>query len=661
MTKLIFPLFLLIFACTTVKKTIDPLKYDQYPVYKGDDLGIVIKGNEVSFKVWSPTATAVKMNFYNRGDGGMSTETIQLEKAPQGIWKTSLKKDYIGKYYTIQVQIAGNWLAETPDPYAKAAGVNGLRAQILDLANTHPDDWDKDKSPPLAAPNDIILYELHVRDLSSHASSGIRNKGKFLGLTERGTKSPSGMSTGLDHIKELGITHIHLLPSYDYTTVDESKPNVPQFNWGYDPLNYNIPEGSYSTNAADGATRIIEFKKMVQTLHANGIRVVMDVVYNHTMFNDESVLSRTVPGYYYRYTDEGKYSNASGCGNETASDRPMMRKYIIESVKYWAQEYHIDGFRFDLMGIHDIETMNQVTAELKKIDPSIYVYGEGWTSGSSPLAENLRATKANVLKLDAIAAFSDDIRDGIKGSVFEHKDRGFVSGKPGMEESIKFGIVASTQHPEVNYAKVNYSKAPWANQPSQTITYAECHDNHTLWDRLLNSCPESSEADKVKMHKLAAAIILTSQGVSFLHAGMEMLRTKGGEENSFNKGDAVNQFQWERKTEYQYVFNYYRELVAMRKNHPAFRMKTTAEIQQNLHFLEAADNLIVYQIKDKNDSWKNILVILNGKNENRSVKLPKGNWKIVGNGENIIEKGLGTVEGMTEVKGISALILVGEE
>jgi pullulanase len=661
MTKLIFPLFLLIFACTTVKKTIDPLKYDQYPVYTGDDLGIVIKGNEISFKVWSPTATAVKMNFYNRGDGGMSTETIQLKKAPQGIWKTSLKKDYIGKYYTIQVQIAGNWLAETPDPYAKAAGVNGLRAQILDLANTHPNDWDKDKSPPLAAPNDIILYELHVRDLSSHASSGIRNKGKFLGLTERGTKSPSGMSTGLDHIKELGITHIHLLPSYDYTTVDESKPNVPQFNWGYDPLNYNIPEGSYSTNAADGATRIIEFKKMVQILHANGIRVVMDVVYNHTMFNDESVLSRTVPGYYYRYTDEGKYSNASGCGNETASDRPMMRKYIIESVKYWAQEYHIDGFRFDLMGIHDIETMNQVTAELKKIDPSIYVYGEGWTSGSSPLAENLRATKANVLKLDAIAAFSDDIRDGIKGSVFEHKDHGFVSGKLGMEESIKFGIVASTQHPEVNYAKVNYSKAPWANQPSQTITYAECHDNHTLWDRLLNSCPESSEADKVKMHKLAAAIILTSQGVSFLHAGMEMLRTKGGEENSFNKGDAVNQFQWERKTEYQYVFNYYRELVAMRKNHPAFRMKTTAEIQQNLHFLEAADNLIVYQIKDKNDSWKHILVILNGKNENRSVKLPKGKWKIVGNGENIIEKGLETAEGMAEVKAISALILVGEE
>jgi pullulanase len=655
-------LFILISACATVKKTLNPLQYDQFPIYLGEDLGIVITDKDVSFKVWSPTAEAVKMNIYRRGDGSTPLETIVLKKVPQGIWKTNLSKDYIGKYYTIQVQIAGNYLPETPDPYAKAAGVNGKRAQILDIANTNPDFWEKDTKPPLAAPTDIILYELHVRDLSSHSSSGIRNKGKFIGLAEKGTRSPSGLATGLDHIKELGITHVHLLPSYDFTTVDESKPNVPQFNWGYDPLNYNIPEGSYSTNAADGATRIVEFKQMVQALHTNGIRVVMDVVYNHTMFNDESVFSRTVPGYYYRHTEDGKYSNASGCGNETASERPMVRKYIVESVKYWAKEYHIDGFRFDLMGIHDLETMNLVSAELKKIDPSIYVYGEGWTSGSSPLPDNQRALKANVPKLEVIAAFSDDMRDALKGSVFDAKDRGFVSGKPGMEESIKFGIVASTQHPQVDYAKVNYSKAPWAKEPYQAITYAECHDNHTLWDRLVNSCPEASDAERVKMHKLAGAMILTSQGVSFLHAGMEMMRTKGGEENSFNKGDEVNQFQWERKKQYQEAFLYYRSLVQLRKNHPAFRMKTTAEIQKNLHFWKAQDNIIIYQLTDENDTWKNIVVIFNGNSKGQKVLIPDGNWKVVANGESINEQGLSRSSGGDlEIAGTSMMVLVWED
>jgi pullulanase len=658
MNKSFFFLLFLITACITVKKTLNPLQFDQFPVYTGDDLGIVINGTEVSFKVWSPTAEAVKMNFYRRGDGGMSTETIQLKKAPQGIWKTTLSKDYIGKYYTIQVQIAGNYLTETPDPYAKAAGVNGKRAQILDIANTNPDFWETDKKPALAAPTDIILYELHVRDLSSHESSGIRNKGKFIGLAETGTKSPDGLATGLDHIKELGITHVHLLPSYDYTTVDESKPNIPQFNWGYDPLNYNIPEGSYSTNAADGATRIVEFKRMVQALHENGIRVVMDVVYNHTMFNDESVFSRTVPSYYYRQTAEGKYSNASGCGNETASERPMVRKYIIESVKYWAKEYHIDGFRFDLMGIHDIETMNQVSAELKKIDPSIYVYGEGWTSGSSPLAENLRATKANVPKLDVIAAFSDDMRDAIKGSVFDAKDRGFVSGKPGMEESIKFGIVASTQHPQIDYSKVNYSKAPWAKEPYQTITYAECHDNHTLWDRLVNSMPDASEADRVRMHKLAGAIILTSQGVSFLHAGMEMMRTKGGEENSYDKGDAVNQFQWGRKKQYNEAFQYYRSLVQLRKNHPAFRMATTEQIQKNLKFLETRPNLIVYQITEPTDIWDKIIVIFNGNATSQKVVLPEGKWMSVLGGDKYNELASSKYEGEITVQPITAMVMI---
>ncbi|MCC6279604.1 MAG: type I pullulanase [Saprospiraceae bacterium] len=663
--SILFVVVLLWTACRSSKTgQVTPLTYDQYPFYGGNDLGISWSASGTVFKLWSPAAQAVRFHLYENGSTGNPLRTLDMKKGKSGVWSIALKGDMQGKYYTVQVQTGGKWLAETPDPYAKAVGVNGQRGMIIDLSKTNPAGWNDDKRPSQAAFTDIILYELHVRDLSAHINSGIKHRGKFLGLTETGTHNVAGQRTGLDHLKELGITHLHLIPVFDYrsSSVDESlPPQVPQYNWGYDPENYNVPEGSYATDAADGAVRIREFKQAIQTLHRNGIRVVMDVVYNHTGATDESVFNRVAPGYYYRQNADGKYSNASACGNETASERAMMRQYMIESLKYWVQEYHIDGFRVDLMGIHDIETMNRISAELHAIDPTIFIYGEGWTAGASPLPDSLKAIKANTHRLDRIAAFSDDFRDALKGSVFNHEERGFVSGRPGQEESIKFGIVASTKHPQVDYSKVNYSKAPWAKEPFQTITYVDCHDNHTLWDRLALSCPDASEAERIKMQELAAAMVLTSQGVSFLHAGVEMLRSKQGVENSFNSPDAINQIDWSRKTQYAAVFDYFRDLIQLRKNHPAFRMPSAEMIRTHLKFLDTnASNLLAYQITGNanGDAWKNILVIFNGNPAAKTVQLPPGKWAVVLEGDVINEKGIREeTRSHAEVPGISAMIL----
>lgn len=621
-------------------------QFDDYPVYTGNDLGVTYSPAQTAFKVWAPTAEAVKLRLYAAGDGGKATKTLKLSKAEHGVWETIIKHDLKNQYYTFQTRINGKWLKERPDIYAKAVGVNGKRGMVADLKSTNPIGWTKDKKPPQKNFTDIIIYELHVRDLSMDPNSGIKHKGKFLGLAETGTRSPGGIATGLDHIKSLGVTHVHLLPSFDYNSVDESKPDE-KYNWGYDPLNYNVPEGSYSTNPYNGNVRIREFKKMVQVLHANGLRVILDVVYNHTS-DTSSNFNQFVPGYFYRHTAKGAYSNGTGCGNETASEKAMMRKYMIESVVYWAKEYHLDGFRFDLMGVHDIETMNQISAALHKIDPTIFIYGEGWTAGSSPLAEDLRAVKANTYKLDKIAAFSDDIRDGIHGGWSDVKSKGFVSGAPGLAESIKFGIVASTRHPQVDYSKVNYSKAPWAAEPYQTITYASCHDDNTLWDRLKISNPDASEADLIKMDKLSNAIVLTSQGVPFLHAGEEMLRTKQGIANSFNKPDSINRLDWDMKARYKGVFDYYQGLIALRRHHPALRMPSADMIRKHLKFLETGDpNIVAYQISDNanGDKWRKILVVLNGNTTDKKVTIPTGKWKLAADGNSINEKGLQNITG----------------
>ena len=605
--------------------------YKDYPVYTGNDLGVHYAKSGTILKIWSPPAQEMKLKLYKTSTGYDLMEEISCVKDAAGVWKAELSGDRKNIYYTFQAKIDGKWNDENPDPYAKAVGINGKRGQIIDLNETNPDGWEKDQSPILKNRMDVILYELHIRDLSIAANSGIQHKGKFLGLTETGTKNTQGQSTGIDHIAELGVTHVHLLPSFDFSSVDESKLNVPQYNWGYDPQNFNTPDGSYSTNPEDGKVRILEFKKMVQALHRKGLRVVMDVVYNHTGWTHNSNLDQLVPGYYYReWEKDGKYSNASGCGNETASDRAMFRKFILESVTWWVKEYHVDGFRFDLMAIHDMETMNQVAATLKSIDPTIIIYGEGWTAGDSPLPEKYRSLKKNANKMDGVAVFSDDIRDAIKGSVFEDKSTGFASGSKEMTESVKFGIVAAGQHPQVDYAKVKYSREPYTKNPDEVINYVSCHDNQTLYDKLKVSRPDASEEELVKMDMLANTIVLTSQGIPFLHAGEEMKRTKDGEHNSFNKPDSVNQINWDWKYKNRELVGYYKDLIALRKAHPAFRMQKNDMIQKHLVFLPENDpQIIAYQLKDHAnlDSWQQILVILNGSELTKKVTLPKGTWK----------------------------------
>ncbi|MEP7165280.1 MAG: type I pullulanase [Ferruginibacter sp.] len=627
--KKITMFLLLIFL---LQKTYAQSIYDRYPVYKGTDLGLAYTSTASQFRIWSPPAEAAQLLFYKDGTGGTAYKTIDLTKGPGGTWFAKTTGDLEGVFYTFRVRIGNKWNDEVPDPYAKAVGVNGRRAMVIDLRETNPTGWVNEKSPAFSKqnnPTDAVIYELHVRDASIDKNSGIQHKGKFAGLAEEATRNKDGLSTGLAHLKELGVTHIHLLPFYDYNSNDESK-NEPQYNWGYDPLNYNVPEGSYSTNPYDGITRIKELKQMIHAFHKNGLRIVMDVVYNHTGLTELSNFDQLVPGYYYRHKKDGSFSDATGCGNETASEMPMMRKFILESVLYWAKEYHIDGFRFDLMGVHDIRTMNLISDELHKIRPDIILYGEGWTAGSSPLPDSLRALKQNAYKLHNIAVFSDDLRDGIKGTVFDINDRGFATGKPGMEESVKFGIIASGDHPQVDYSKVNYSKKPYAIAPWNVISYCECHDNNTLWDKISLSCPDIPEEDRKKMHQLALTIVLTSQGIPFLHAGTEFLRSKQGVENSYKSNDSINAIDWNLKKENIWLNNYVGEVIRMRKQHPAFRMLTAGQVKKNIHFDQSAPpGTVVYTINGSavKDAWKKIWIAFNGSDTDKDVNLPVGQWK----------------------------------
>jgi len=604
----------------------------KYPIYEGTDLGLTYSKTHSFFRIWSPIADEAQILLYKEGAGGEPSQTISLTKGENGTWYTQLEGDREGLFYAFRVQINHTWSNAVPDPYAKAAGVNGKRAMVIDLQQTDPSGWEKDQSPAFSKRNestDAIIYELHIRDASIDSGSGILHKGKFLGLTEPGTTSEDGLPTGLAHLKELGVTHIHLLPFFDFNSIDESKPDSPQYNWGYDPLNYNVPEGSYSTNPYDGITRIRELKQLIETFHKNGLRVIMDVVYNHTGVTDQSNFNQLVPGYYYRHKKDGSLSNATACGNETASEMPMMRKFMLESLLYWEREYHIDGFRFDLMGVHDIQTMNLISDSLHTIKPDIILYGEGWTAGDSPLPDSLRALKKNAARLHHIAVFSDDMRDGIKGSVFDIHDRGFASGKTSTAESVKFGIVAACKHPQVDFTKVNYSHEAYALAPYNVITYCECHDNNTLWDKLSLSCPGASREELVKMQRLALTIVLTSQGIPFLSEGTEFLRSKQGVENSYNAGDSINAIHWHLKDENRHFTAYVESLIKIRKEHPAFRMATEEQIVHNIHFDERAPaGTVVYSINGAavGDTWKTIWLVFNGDSTDKVIPLPPGKW-----------------------------------
>ncbi len=599
------------------------IAYNDYPVYNGNDLGLSYSSISSSFKIWAPFAGNVRMFIYQGGEGGKALKEQKMKNGKDGTWATTMKGDWAGKFYAFTVFRNGKWSDEVPDPYAKAVGINGLRAMVIDLHKTDPIGWERDGLAALPYATDAILYEVHVRDATIAANSGIYHKGKYLGLAENGTRV-----TALDHIRYLGVTHIHLLPVFDYNSVDEKAPNK-KYNWGYDPLNYNVPEGSYSDDPYDGTRRIWEFKQLIQTFHTVGLRVVMDVVYNHTAKTEGSNFNQLVPGYYYRQDANGKFSNATGCNNETASERAMFRKFMVESMSYWVKEYHVDGFRIDLMGVHDIETMNLISKELNKIKPGILLYGEGWTAGASPLPEDKRALKKNVSQLDHIAVFSDDIRDGIKGSVFVHDEKGFASGNLNNIESVKFGIVASCQHPQINYSKVNYSKAPYAIEPWQVITYCECHDNHSLWDKLAISAKENTEEERKSMQKLALAIVLTSQGIPFLHAGTEFLRTKNGVENSFESPDTINQMNWDLRRKNGDVVEYVRALIRMRKEHVAFRQMNSDLIRASLRFREdVPKGILAYTIDGRKvyDPWGDIMVIFNANNTVTRVSIGEENW-----------------------------------
>mgnify|MGYP000206362682 CR=1 FL=1 len=641
-------------AAVSMGAILSSKSFEELFAYDGNDLGADYSEKETKFRVWAPTASEAKLITYTQWDQTSGAD-ISMSKAEKGTWTTVLTGNQAGIFYKYKVKVDGNW-NEAVDPYARAVSVNGDKGVLVDLTKTNPEGWDNQEKPPFNNDVDAIIYELHVRDLSVHPQSGIKNKGKFLGLTETGTTGPSGTRTGLDHMKDLGVTHVQLLPIFDFNSVDETKLDKPQFNWGYDPKNYNAPEGSYSTDPYNPTMRISELKQAVQALHANGLRVIMDVVYNHMYSADPSNLGKLVPEYYYRYTSNGKLANGSGVGNDTASERAMMRKLIVDSVKYWVQEYKIDGFRFDLMGIHDVETMNEVRAELDKLDPSIIVIGEGWDMGT-PLQAELKANQKNAFDMPHIAHFNDYIRDGLKGSVFDEKDAGFVNGDFKKIDRVMGGIAGGI--------KYNTTVGQFANEPDQAVTYVEVHDNNTLWDKLLLTNPNDTEEDRIKMHKLASAIILTSQGIPFLHAGQEFLRTKGGDHNSYKSSDSVNQLDWERKAKYQDVVDYFKGMIKLRKEHPAFRMKSAEEIKRHLKFIDTESGLIAYTLGEfaGDDRWQTIAVAHNAHRDTKQVMLPRaGTWNVVMNGEAAGTSVIDTITGDTvSVPPLSSLVLYSGE
>ena len=604
----------------------------------------------------------VEIHIYEDGQGGKAIKTIKMKASGENRWEATVKGDLKGKFYTFDIG-----KGETPGVFAKAVGVNGMRGAIVDMAETNPQGWENDQRPVIQSPADLVIYEMHWRDFSIGVSSGLKNKGKFLALTE---------PKAIEHLKNLGVNAVHILPSFDYASVDETKLDTPQYNWGYDPKNYNVPEGSYSTDPYNPVTRIKEFKQMVQALHKAGIRVILDVVYNHTFNIDHSNFQLTYPDMYYRKTADGKYSDGSGCGNETASEKPLMREFMLESVKYWIDEYHIDGFRFDLMGVHDIETMQQIRAEVNKIDPSIYIYGEGWSAGSCAYPVDKLAMKANAQQLNGIAAFSDDMRDALRGPFSDDHKGALLAGIPGEEESLKFGIVGGIAHPQVDMTKVNYDKKPWTNNPTEQISYVSCHDDMCLVDRLKASIPSLTDknipekertAELIRIDQLAQTAVFTSQGVPFILSGEEMLRDKKGIHNSYNSPDSINHLDWNNLQRYPQLFTYYKNLIQLRKNHPAFRLATGDKVRQHLEFLPAVnskdvkqDCLVGFLLKDLQeiDAWKTIVVIYNFNKEAKEMAIPEGNYTIACCNGTIDEAGLGEVSGKEVlVDGQSALIL----
>ena len=600
----------------------------------------IYNGNNTEFSVWAPTAEGAQLKLYRSASDTLAFETVDMKLGKDGLWKTVVNEDIKGAFYAFQLKHAGQWLEETAGIAAKSVGVNGWRGAVIDWTETNPEGWAEDKSPEIK-PSDILVYEMHHRDFSVHQTSGVRNKGKYLALTEKGTKNPDGLSTGIDHLKELGVTYIQLLPSTDFITVDEAHLEDNQYNWGYDPFNYNAVEGSYSTDPFNPVTRIKEFKQMVQALHASGFRVILDVVYNHTTDASKTGFERTMPGYFYRMAEDGSFYNGSGCGNETASEQAMFRKYMIESLEWWMKEYHIDGFRFDLMAIHDIDTMNEISERLHAIDPNVVLYGEGWAAMDPAYPAEQIALKVNTHMLDKVGAFSDNIRDAVRGPL-GCENAGFMDGVEGQKEDLMFGIVGGVQHPQVTVER-------WANNPLQHVSYVSCHDDHCLRDRL-EIATKATEKQRLAMVKLAQTAVYTSQGLPFIFAGEELYRHKQGVKNSYNKPDSINAIDWTYKTKYKDLVDYYAALAAIRHAHPGFCLGDAELVREKLQFIDVEDPCVVaFRISGLEgiDSAKSLTVVLNGSKKNVKVDIPQGNYEVLAQNGKAEADGLGAYSGAT--------------
>ena len=641
----------------------DYAEFDKYHAYDGDDLGATYFADRTVFKTWSPYATGVYLNLYLDGEGNNLIETVPMELMSHGVWYVELMYHTEDIFYTFSYEFDNKQRTETIDIYAHACGINGKRGYLMDLSRTDPPGWNDTPRPVCESPCDAVIYECHVRDFSIDPSSGIdfENKGRFSAFTKEGTRFHNA-TTCLDHLKELGVTHVQLLPVYDYATVDESKPFKAQYNWGYDPLNYNCLEGSYSSDPFDPRVRIREFKELVQTLHKNGIGVIMDVVYNHTYYTEKSAFHKAFPFYYHRLNRDMSFSNGSGCGNETASEHKMFRKYMIESLKFLATEYKLDGFRFDLMGLHDIETVNMIRDELNKFDPPLLMYGEGWTGGESPMPADKLAYKWNSYKFSRVGLFNDNIRDAIKGGTFNPYDIGYVSGNRYASAVLKRGLAGSVPHWQLQ----NAQEACWAFEPTQAINYCEAHDNHTLWDKLSICAKHFSREERIKMDKLAAALFILAQGVPFIHLGQDFLRSKPRtpgvneprnevttvDHNSYNAPDSTNSVKWYEKLENIDVFRYYKALIRLRRNNRLFRLRSKEEVSTCMRFLNTGDdNLIAYRLEDEYDS---IICVFNPYNEERHFLLPEGRFFIRLDAEGRMDKL--PVEGDMAIPAISAMV-----
>ncbi|WP_024864680.1 type I pullulanase [Butyrivibrio sp. FCS014] len=631
---------------------------DKY-TYEGDDLGATVTADKTVFRVWAPTAESVSVNLYESGDSWKKdlTESIEMTKSDKGTWTAEVSKNLAGTYYTYTAVLDG-LNVEACDPYARTTGVNGKRAMVIDLDSTDPEGWADDKNPHASeSMTDAVIYELHIRDFSVDEKGNIANAGKYTAFTETGTKTEGGNATGIDYIKSLGVTYVHLLPFYDFGSVDENDESQERFNWGYDPVNYNVPEGSYSTDAHDGNVRVKEAKEMVKALHDNGLSVVMDVVYNHVYSGKDFCINRLVPGYFSRINADGTYSNGSGCGNDTASERSMVKKYIVDSVCYWADEYHINGFRFDLVGLIDVDTINEIVEKVHESHPDVIFYGEGWSMNTDLTKENVTmATQQSSEKTPGFAYFNDNIRDGLKGSVFNTAEVGWASGARNAERAMTASFLANET---------------WSKNPSQIIQYASCHDNNTLFDRIAGSRTDLNEESWIKMNNLAAAFYMTSEGVPFMQAGEEILRTKVKDDgsfdsNSYSSGDEVNSIKWENLDDPKYRENleFYKGLIAFRKEHALLRLSSGDEVTARVKAVEGLDKNVLAFVMDNSDktlegeSAEQIFLAFNPNETETTIALPEGEWNVYVKGNKAGTEVIENVSGSVTVEPISAVVLV---